>query len=176
MSGESLCIDTSVVVRLLIQEPGDLYRRAAAFLEEKLQAGVPVHVPDLVLAEAYFAIQSYYGIPKAAALDLLAGFSRTEGIVFSPAARVLLAMENPAAAKSAIRGSSDPWRKSSRGAYAGDFRKSRAQTPRNHGSESIGPRGRSGVLAGTSLGVFYGGSGGNWVQAPPTMLVIVDTR
>ena len=36
MNREILNLDTSVVMRLLVQEPADLYRTAAVFLEEKL--------------------------------------------------------------------------------------------------------------------------------------------
>ena len=60
----SLCFDTSVVMRLLVRDPEDQYRRASAYLKEQLTAGVSVLVPDLVLAEAYFALQAFYQLPK----------------------------------------------------------------------------------------------------------------
>jgi predicted nucleic-acid-binding protein len=96
---EILNLDTSVVMRLLVQEPADLYRTAAVFLEEKLTSQVPVHVCDLVLAEAYFALQAFYGMPKAAAVEVLSGFAGTDGLIFSPHARAVLATKNLANAK-----------------------------------------------------------------------------
>jgi len=99
MKGEVLNLDTSVVMRLLVQEPADLYQAAAVFLEEKLRSQVPVHVCDLVLAEAYFALQAFYGMPKAAALEVLTGFAATDGLICSPHARAVLAMKNLANAK-----------------------------------------------------------------------------
>jgi predicted nucleic-acid-binding protein len=99
MTREILNLDTSVVMRLLVQEPADLYRAAAVFVEEKLRSDVPVHVCDLVLAEAYFALQGFYGMPKAAALEVLAGFVATKGLIFSPQARGVLATKHLAKAK-----------------------------------------------------------------------------
>ncbi len=99
MKREMLNLDTSVVMRLLIQEPADLYQSAAVFLEEKLTSQIPVHVCDLVLAESYFALQAFYGMPKAAALEVLTGFAATDGLSFSPHARAVLATPNLAKAK-----------------------------------------------------------------------------
>jgi predicted nucleic-acid-binding protein len=96
---ESYHLDTSVVMRLLVQEPADQYIRAAGFLEEKLVAGACAYVGDLTLAEAYFALQSFYGISKANALKLLAGFITTPGIIASSHARSILALPNLASAK-----------------------------------------------------------------------------
>ncbi len=99
MRGKILNLDTSIVMRLLVQEPADLYRTAAVFLEEKLTSQVPIHVCDLVLAEAYFALQAFYGMPKAATLEVLAGFAATDGLIISPHARAVLATKNLAKAK-----------------------------------------------------------------------------
>lgn len=96
---ESYHLDTSVVMRLLVQEPADQYTRAAGFLEEKLLAGADAFVCDLTLAEAYFALQSFYGVPKAKALELLAGFITIPGIIPSNHARSILALPNLASAK-----------------------------------------------------------------------------
>ena len=99
MSRASYDLDTSVVVRLLVQEPRAQYFEAADFLEENLSKGISVFVGDLVLAEAYFALQSYYKIPKAKVLALLAGFVETEGINATSAARQILSLPNLATAK-----------------------------------------------------------------------------
>jgi predicted nucleic-acid-binding protein len=96
---ESYHLDTSVVMRLLVQEPADQYIHAAGFLEEKLAAGASASVCDLTLTEAYFALQSFYGVPKAEALELLAGFIRTPGLLASSHARVILSIPNLASAK-----------------------------------------------------------------------------
>ena len=96
---ESYHLDTSVVMRLLVQEPAEQYIQAARFLEEKLSAGADAAVCDLTLTEAYFALQSFYEVPKAKALELLAGFINTPGIMSTSHARSILSLPNLASAK-----------------------------------------------------------------------------
>jgi len=67
-------LDTSVVVRLLVGEPANMARVARRRLEQAVEAGERVFVSDLVIAEAYFALQHHYGIPKAQARALLLQF------------------------------------------------------------------------------------------------------
>ncbi len=99
MIDHSVSLDSSVVVRLLVSQPPDLYRIASAFLTEHRDANVPVHVSDLVLAEAYFALQAFYQISKADAIAAIASFGRNSGVTVTPIAREVLAMPNLASAK-----------------------------------------------------------------------------
>ena len=99
MSGKSVSLDTSFVMRLLVCEPLEIFRLASRFLAEKRAAEVAIHVSDLVLAEAYFALQGYYQLPKAAALATLAKFTRHSGVTATPIARAVLALPNLASAK-----------------------------------------------------------------------------
>ncbi|MGI8601773.1 MAG: PIN domain-containing protein [Verrucomicrobiales bacterium] len=99
MTSGSLCFDTSVVMRLLARDPKDQYHRASAFLKEQLTAGVSVLVPDLVLVEAYFALQAFYQLPKKEALAALDLFARHSGATVTPVARAVLAQPNLATAK-----------------------------------------------------------------------------
>jgi predicted nucleic acid-binding protein len=64
-------LDTSVVLRLLVGLPEAQARLARRRLERALQDGEVVLVTDLVVAEAYFALQYHYGVPKEAARELL---------------------------------------------------------------------------------------------------------
>ena len=99
MSRGSISLDTSFVMRLLVCEPPDIFRLASRFLAEKRDSMVAIHVSDLVLAEAYFALQAYYQLPKAAALATLAKFTRHSGVTVTPVARAVLALPNLASAK-----------------------------------------------------------------------------
>lgn len=96
---ETYHLGTSVVMRLLVQDPPAQYIRAAEFLEAELLNEATVFVCDLSLAEAYFALQTFYGLPKAKALELLAGFARTPGITVSDHALTVLSLPNLASAK-----------------------------------------------------------------------------
>ena len=69
-----LGLDTSVVVRLLVGLPEALAQRAQRRLERAVETGERVFVSDLVVAEAYFALQQHYGVPKARARALLKQF------------------------------------------------------------------------------------------------------
>jgi predicted nucleic acid-binding protein len=62
-------LDTSVILRLLVGQPQDQTARAVAFLDELARRGDRAVVSDLVVAEAYFALQHHYGVPKARALS-----------------------------------------------------------------------------------------------------------
>jgi len=92
-------LDTSVVLRLLVAEPADQYQSATEFMRERLDAETRVHVSELVLAEAYFALQSFYGLPKKDAIDALSLFTSHSGVTISPTAAEVLARPNLAASK-----------------------------------------------------------------------------
>ena len=99
MSDGPISLDTSFVLRLLISQPPAHFRRASRFLAEQRAAGVAVHVSDLVLAEAYFALQTFYQLSKADALIALAKFTQHSGVAVTPTARAVLALPNLARAK-----------------------------------------------------------------------------
>ena len=61
-------LDTSVVLRLLLGQPADQAARAVALLDELSRGGHRAVVSDLVVAEAYFALQHHYGVSKQDAL------------------------------------------------------------------------------------------------------------
>jgi predicted nucleic acid-binding protein len=67
-------LDTSVVVRLLVGLPESQAKAARKRLVEALEADEAVHVTDLVVAEAYFALQHHYEVPKVEARALLRRF------------------------------------------------------------------------------------------------------
>lgn len=92
-------LDTSVVVRLLVGEPMDQYQQATNFLREQLAAQNAVHVGDLVLVEAYFALQGFYQLPKTDALAALALFVQHSGVTVTLAARSVLAQPRLATVK-----------------------------------------------------------------------------
>lgn len=99
VSMENYHLDTSALMRLLVQQPREQYVIASGFLEEKLVNGVLIYVCDLALAEAYFAMQNFYKVTKADAIELLRRFTLIEGITVSPHALQVLSMANLASAK-----------------------------------------------------------------------------
>jgi len=93
---ETYLLDTSFVVRLLTRDPLPLYKQASDFLSEST---APLVVPDLALAESYFALQYHYGFGKAEALEMLRLFSEHPMITCSVSARQVLRKKKLAAAQ-----------------------------------------------------------------------------
>ena len=86
-------LDSSVVVRLLVGVPEAQARAARRRLEIAVEQGERVVVSDLVLAEAYHALQHHYGVPKAEARAILHRFA-TSGTVHVDPARAVEALES----------------------------------------------------------------------------------
>lgn len=92
-------LDTSIVVRLLVQQPTTDYARAAVFVEKCLESKGKVFVSALVFAEAYFALQYHYGIAKRDALEMLAAFARHGDVSVAPHVLTVLTTPGLATAK-----------------------------------------------------------------------------
>ncbi len=92
-------LDTSIVLRLLTGEPEELALTALRTVEKLLEAKNTVMVSDLVASETYFALQHHFGMPKSAALDVLAEFFRESRIEAAGAAAEILATPNLASAQ-----------------------------------------------------------------------------
>ena len=86
-------LDTSFVVRLLTGDPVPQFHVAVGFLEKCGRDDGVAEFIDLVLAEAYFALQYHYGFPKDAALKALQQFSNQPGVSFSEHAIDILSMQ-----------------------------------------------------------------------------------
>lgn len=80
----SVGLDTTVVLRLLTGEPAAQARVARERIERAHVAGEAVVVTDLVIAEAYFALQYHYGLPKARARAALAAMARSGALTLDP--------------------------------------------------------------------------------------------
>ena len=91
-------LDTSVLVRILTGLPQPLAANVAMALEKKRRAGDSFVVSNLVLSEAYYAVQHHYGVDKAAALEALRVLSLQRGFEFSDEAKRALALPNIAKA------------------------------------------------------------------------------
>lgn len=91
--------DTSVVMRFLVGMPLSQFRAAARYLDHLRDGGGSAWVSDLVLSEAYFAVQQYYDLSKADALEALNKFARLPGIHVTPHALEILSIPNLASAK-----------------------------------------------------------------------------
>ncbi len=67
----TLGLDTTVVLRLIVGEPRAQTDLARTRLEDAFARGEPIHVSDLVVAEAYYALRYHYGLDKEVAREKL---------------------------------------------------------------------------------------------------------
>ncbi len=99
VSGETVRFDTSVVMRFLAGSPIAQYRAADKYLSSLTETNGTAEVSDLVLSEAYFAIQNFYDFSKPDALLALKAFAETPGISVTPHALETLCIANLSSAK-----------------------------------------------------------------------------
>jgi predicted nucleic acid-binding protein len=79
-----LGLDTTVVIRLLVGQPAAQFAVARRRLARAVDAGDTVLVSDVVAAEAYFALQHHYEVPKAEARTLLRQFLHSGTVQLDP--------------------------------------------------------------------------------------------
>ena len=83
-------LDTSALLRLLVGKPEALARKVNDRLAALIDAGHAIHVSDLVLSEAYYALQTHYGLSKDQALSALSFLLSVSGFSLSSTAAHVL--------------------------------------------------------------------------------------
>lgn len=99
MNFQNVSLDTSVVLRLLVGVPADQAKVAMNFVTERLAGNATVEVSNLVLSEAYFALQKFYKIPKSDAIEMISSWVAGSAFKVSQQAREVIALPNLAASK-----------------------------------------------------------------------------
>ncbi|MGH7900075.1 MAG: hypothetical protein ACREQQ_19125 [Candidatus Binatia bacterium] len=88
-----------MVLRLLVGEPKPQAERAWQSVAETRSTGGEVLVSDLVVSEAYFALQYHYRVPKREALRQLGALFESGDVVSVGCAAAVLATPGIAATK-----------------------------------------------------------------------------
>jgi hypothetical protein len=83
-------LDSSVILRLVTREPEPQASFVAFRVSEALRSGDRLEVSDLVLAEAYFALQHHYSASKSQALADLRDFLDLSGVSCRASTRSIL--------------------------------------------------------------------------------------
>ncbi len=86
--------DTSFLLRILTNHPRPLATKVIEAAYRRCQAGDVFEISDLVLSEAYYALQASYGVSKENAITLLRRISKAHGFSVSDSAKETLAIEN----------------------------------------------------------------------------------
>jgi predicted nucleic acid-binding protein len=76
-------LDTSVILRLVTNRPQPMASEVADYIRALLAAGDTFAVSDLVVSEAYFALQHHYDLSKEQAIESLRLLSRETGFRFA---------------------------------------------------------------------------------------------
>ena len=84
--------DTSFLLRILTNHPLPLATKVISEAFTRVKRGDMFRISDLVLAEAYYALQVSYGLAKADALKCLKAISVAKGFKVSDYAKEILAM------------------------------------------------------------------------------------
>lgn len=92
-----LGMDTSYLLRLLTGQPADLAEAALMRYQEALEQGDAFFINDIVVAEAYYALQHHYGKTKEESINALRGMALDESIAFSEG--MMAAIDTPNLAK-----------------------------------------------------------------------------
>lgn len=95
MAAVKYALDTSVLVRILSNQPQPLAGEVISRIDGLLKGGAELIVSNLVLSETYYAMQQHYGVDKRRVLAALGRISREPGFLFSPEACAALAEPDP---------------------------------------------------------------------------------
>lgn len=87
-------IDTSVLVRYLVQDDPRQAALAAQFFERELSAERPGHLSLVALAETVWVLQARYGIGKADLVPMVATLAADARLVVQDADALWLALES----------------------------------------------------------------------------------
>ena len=87
-------LDTSALLRIATQQPADLAASVTDRIQSILDGGATVCVSDLVVFEAYYALQHSYHATKAEAITAILAISRQPGFKFSETAISALSRPN----------------------------------------------------------------------------------
>ena len=90
---QSYGIDTSVLVRLMTNRPGENTARGVKRLTALVQRGGEVFASNHVIGEAYIAVQHHYGVSKSDARTALLGVRRSGLVVALNGRSVVFALQ-----------------------------------------------------------------------------------
>lgn len=76
-------LDTNVIVRYLVEDPEEIdpkFQGVYSFFGKVETGRLKVHVPELVIFQAYFVLTSYYEVPGAEAAEKLRELVQFQGV------------------------------------------------------------------------------------------------
>ncbi|GBC84919.1 tRNA(fMet)-specific endonuclease VapC [bacterium HR11] len=91
--GTRLWVDANVIVRHVTGDPPDMARRATDLMRRADRGEITLVVAEIVVAEAFWVLRSFYGHPSRQVAEVLIDFLRAPGIRAVGRQRLLQALE-----------------------------------------------------------------------------------
>ena len=90
-------LDTSVMLRLVTNDPSGLSQRVVERIRQLRENGDDFIISDVVASEIYYALQHHYRMSKMEAVESMRAIAASPGFAFSP--EVQAALDTPDAWK-----------------------------------------------------------------------------
>ena len=90
-------LDTNVLVRYLVEDDPEQAPRAAALIEQASETGERLFVPQIVLCEIVWVLESSFRFPREKIVSVLAALLRSRQLVIEDVGTSRLALERYAA-------------------------------------------------------------------------------
>jgi len=93
-SSAMIGIDTNVIVRLIVNDDERQSRAAERFIREHGGSGTPCYVPDVVLIETVWVLETVYAYDRSMVADALTGILEAEQLQFDSPVDAAAAVED----------------------------------------------------------------------------------
>lgn len=90
----TVAVDTNVLVRFLVRQPPDQYRRARALMEKVSAGQVEIRISAVVVGEVAAILHHVYGRPQAEVAQALLALVTARGVQLDEQAIVVAALEH----------------------------------------------------------------------------------
>ena len=84
--------DTNVVLRYLLGDHPEFSPKAEAFMSDVSEGTKKAEIPDVVIVECVYVMETYYKIPKSKIVEKLSGIFNFSGIVNPDRSEILEAL------------------------------------------------------------------------------------
>ena len=82
MRGKKICVDTNVLLRILVKDDADQLEKALAVFKNAHRLGYKLHVLPIALLEVVWVLEKVYRLSRSRIREIV------EGIIFTPGLKV----------------------------------------------------------------------------------------
>lgn len=82
MSGKKICVDTNILLRILVKDDSGQMQKALAVIKNAPKMGYELYVLPIALLEVVWVLEKVYRLPKSRIREVV------EGIIYTPGLKV----------------------------------------------------------------------------------------